>query len=118
MLKWALASLGLRAGELADFINRDLQKLDPDRARDMRVSSGRLGERAGGGLCACTSCRKMCGKVPPLLPSRLAPSLPSVPHHPLLPFPLSSFLEANELLRLRPSHSLPPSPRSHSSRSL
>ena len=26
------------AGELADFINRDLQKIDPDRARDMRVS--------------------------------------------------------------------------------
>ncbi|GAB4820804.1 hypothetical protein N2152v2_007850 [Parachlorella kessleri] len=26
------------AGELADFINRDLQKIDPDRARDMRVT--------------------------------------------------------------------------------
>ena len=26
------------AGELADVINRELQKIDPDRARDMRVS--------------------------------------------------------------------------------
>ena len=28
------------AGELADFVNHDLRKIDPDRARDMRVGGG------------------------------------------------------------------------------
>ena len=36
------------AGELADFINRDLYKIDPDRARDMRVSG-----EGRGGLSVC-----------------------------------------------------------------
>lgn len=81
------------AGELADFINRDLQKLDPDRARDMRVP-----------CCCCRTCGcvfqgcvsgRAASSVTPKKPSSSLPHTRAHAHTHTLQV---TVIEANELM--------------------